>query len=641
MPLLHLKDVSLAFGDVALLDHVELSIDAGERIALIGRNGAGKSSLLKVLAGEIAADDGVIAQSPSLKIAVVPQEPVFAENHRVFDAVTAGLGAVSRDLIAYHDVAHRAAESGDENLLDEMADLQTRIENADGWQINARVEETISRLKLDANADVAALSGGMKKRVALARALVAAPDLLLLDEPTNHLDIAGIEWLEETISSFAGATIVISHDRRFLETFATRIIELDRGHLASFPGSFADYLRRKAEMLNAEAVENARFDKLLKEEEVWIRKGVEARRTRNEGRVRRLEQLRRERAARRDLLGKVNFTLAAGERSGKIVAELIDVSKGYGERQLIRHLDGIVQRGDRVGLIGPNGVGKTTLIKLILGEIKPDSGTVKQGTQLEIAYFDQFRAALDPEATLADVISPGSEFVESGGGKKHIISYLGDFLFPPQRARAKVKSLSGGERNRLLLARLFAKPANLLVLDEPTNDLDIETLELLESLLQEYAGTVLLVSHDRAFLDNVVTQVFAFDADGMVREYAGGYADWLVQRAAAQANTSRESSADKHATRANRPNEERAKPRKTKLSFNDARELELLPGLIDRLDEERQAIEARLADPVIYATAGDEARKLSERLLAIAAETETAMARWEALEAKKEESDKL
>lgn len=633
MPILHLKNLALAYGDVPLLDHVDFAIEPNERIALIGRNGAGKSSLLKILAGLAVADDGVVAKSAETRVVLVDQEPQFDGAQTVFDAVASGLGEVSRDLIAYHEAIHRAGE-GDEAALEEMSHWQARLDANNGWQLNNRVSQTLSRLSMDEDLSVAALSGGMKKRVALARAFVTAADLLLLDEPTNHLDIEGIAWLEEAVKSYPGAVLVISHDRRFLENIATRIVELDRGQLVSYPGSFADYQRRKAEALNAEEQENARFDKLLKEEEIWIRKGVEARRTRNEGRVRRLEQLRRERAARRDRVGKVNFSLESGERSGKRVADLEAISKSFGDQTVIRSFTGVVQRGDRIGLIGPNGAGKSTLLKIILGELEPDSGTVKRGTQLEIAYFDQFREALDDEASLGDVISPGSEFVEVAGGKKHIISYLGDFLFPPQRARAKVKSLSGGERNRLLLARLFAKPANLLVLDEPTNDLDIETLELLENLLQDFAGTILLVSHDRVFLNNVATQVFAFESGGIVREYAGGYDDWISQRdgalaapvtASATASSGNPASADRGST----------KTRSSKLSFNEVRELESLPSKIEALEEEKAHIESRLADPQLYVNAAPEAATFAARLVALDAELDAAMQRWDALETKR------
>lgn len=631
MPLLQFKNLALAYGDVSLLDHIDLTIEPGERIALIGRNGAGKSSLLKILAGLAKEDDGIISQAPNLTIALVLQEPLFVEDQTVFDAVASGLGHVADDLIAYHALTHGAAGAGDADALDQLSVLQSRLEAHDGWQLQSRVGHAVARLGIDEDATLGSLSGGLRKRVALARALVAAPDLLLLDEPTNHLDIEGITWLEETVAAYSGAVLVISHDRRFLETIATRIIELDRGLLVSYPGSFIDYQRRKTEALHAESQENARFDKVLKEEEVWIRQGVQARRTRNEGRVRRLEQLRRDRAARRDQLGKVNFSLDAGERSGKLVAELVDVSKSYGSKQVIKQFSCIVQRGDRVGLVGPNGAGKSTLLKLILGDIEADAGKVKRGTQLQIAYFDQFREALDEEATLGDVISPGSEFVELPMGnktvRKHVISYLGDFLFPPQRARAKVKSLSGGERNRLLLARLFSRPANLLVLDEPTNDLDMETLELLESLLQDYSGTVLLVSHDRTFLNNVVTQVFAFEGEGHVQAYAGGYDDWLQQRPAANGT---EIKRDVATITSVRPPARRAK-----MSFSEVRELENLPGKIDALEKERVALQLQLADPTLYSKSPQKVIALGARANAIGIELEAILARWETLEAKK------
>ncbi|MCA3001010.1 MAG: ATP-binding cassette domain-containing protein, partial [Rhodocyclaceae bacterium] len=446
-------------------------------------------------------------------------------------------------------------------------------------------------------------------------------------------------WLEDTLKAFSGAVLTISHDRRFLESFATRIVELDRGTLFSYPGSFVEYQRRKAEMLNSESLANARFDKLLKEEEVWIRKGVEARRTRNEGRVRRLEELRRVRAARRDVAGLVKLSLDAGERSGKIVAELVNVSKNFGDKVIIRDFSAILQRGDRIGLIGPNGAGKTTLIKLMLADLEADSGNVKRGTQLQVAYFDQFREALDDNATLSDVISPGSEFVEIGGARKHVISYLGDFLFPPQRARAKVKSLSGGERNRLLLARLFAKPANVLVLDEPTNDLDIETLELLESMLQEYAGTVILVSHDRAFLDNVVTQVFAFEGGGRIREYVGGYAEWQSQ---AKTDTSWANAAKTPANAgvsfsgaASVPPGPATPVRKVKMSFNETRELEQLPRKIEALEKEQANLTEALADGSLFVKSPDTAANMSTRLEVVASEIEAAMNRWELLETKR------
>ncbi|MEO8204134.1 MAG: ATP-binding cassette domain-containing protein, partial [Betaproteobacteria bacterium] len=465
MPLVQFSAVCLAFGHVPLLDHVDLVIEPGERIGLIGRNGTGKSSLLKLLAGAQKADDGKVWRAPSLKLATVEQEPSFDAGLTVFEAVAEGLGEGYRLLVEYHAATHAFAENhADAALAERMHELQEQIDATNSWSLQHKVESTLTRLSLDADRKVGELSGGLKKRVALARALVMEPDLLLLDEPTNHLDVAAIEWLEGVLQTFAGSVLFVTHDRRFLDTVANAIIELDRGHLTTYPGNFSAYQVRKAEDLASEAVHNRKFDKLLAQEEVWIRKGVEARRTRNEGRVLRLEQLRLERAARRERVGKVELALGEGERSGKLVAELEGVGKAYGGRDVVRDFSARILRGDKVGLIGPNGSGKTTLLKLILGEIAPDTGSVRLGTKLAIAYFDQFRAALDEEATLADTINPGADFVEVDGARKHVISYLGDFLFPPERAKAPVKSLSGGERNRLLLARLFSRPANVLVL---------------------------------------------------------------------------------------------------------------------------------------------------------------------------------
>ncbi|MBC8023645.1 MAG: ATP-binding cassette domain-containing protein, partial [Burkholderiales bacterium] len=475
MPILQLSEVSLAYGHVALLDHADFVIEPGERIGLIGRNGTGKSSLIRIISGESPPDDGAVFLQPGVKLASVPQEPTFHAGLTVFEAVAEGVGALTQVLVDYHAAAH----AGD---MDRMHDLQEELEAANGWTVEHRIEATITRLQLSADAQVTDLSGGMKKRVALARALVMEPALLLLDEPTNHLDITAIEWLEETLVAFSGAILFVTHDRRFLDRVAQRIVELDRGRLQSYPGNFSAYEERKAAMLEIEAVVNRKFDKELAQEEAWIRQGVQARRTRNEGRVRRLEQLRLDRAARRERVGKVELAASQAERSGRLVAELENVSKRYGEKAVVDDFSTRIMRGDKIGLIGANGTGKTTLLKLILGEVVPDAGRIRLGSKVAVAYFDQFRAALDDEATLGDTISPGSDFVEIDGARKHVISYLGDFLFPPERARALVKSLSGGERNRLLLARLFARPANVLVLDEPTNDLDIETLELLESL---------------------------------------------------------------------------------------------------------------------------------------------------------------
>jgi ABC transport system ATP-binding/permease protein len=640
MPIFHAKQLSLAFGDVKLLDAIDFSIDAGERIALVGRNGTGKSSLLKIIAAQIKPDDGEAARSSTLKLAYVPQEPTFDASQTIFEAVAAGLGQVSKLLIDYHH-ALVAAEHGDMEALERMGDLQHELETHDGWQVEQRVESVLARLNLDPDRAIDGLSGGNLKRVALARALVAEPELLLLDEPTNHLDIASIDWLEKTLMSYDGAILVISHDRRFLETFATRIIELDRGQLTSYPGSFAEYEKRKEEALNSEALANARFDKILKEEEVWIRQGVQARRTRSAGRVTRLHHLREERAQRRERSGNVKFSIADVEKSGKIVTELVEVSKSFNDKIIVDKFSSIVQRGDRIGLIGPNGAGKSTLMKMILGELEADSGKIKLGTQLSVAYFDQFRETLDDEATLSDVISPGSEFVDNGNGRKHVISYLGDFLFPPQRARAKVKSLSGGERNRLLLARLFAKPANFLVLDEPTNDLDIETLDLLEELLQGYPGTVMVASHDRTFLDNVATQVFVFEGAGKVREFAGGYSDWQMQLAnmavvAAKVSTPAKPQASKNTPQVAAKNAPQVKTKK--LSSNEQKELESLPKKIDALSVESENIQKALANPATYQDPKEAAKvkTLQARLTEIEKETNAAMTRWELLEAIRE-----
>ncbi len=653
MAVLTVSGAHLAYGHLALLDGVDLSIEPGERVALIGRNGTGKSSLLKGIAGEIAFDDGQVILQSGASLAWVPQEPAFDEGQDVFGAVASGLAADAQRVAEYHEVAVRLAQAGkaDEALMQRLAQLQGELDAGGSWALTHRIERTLSQLGLDGAQPVATLSGGMRKRVALARALVREPDLLLLDEPTNHLDIESITWLEELLLAFQGAVLLITHDRRFLDRVATRIVELDRGRLRSYPGSFSAYRRRKAEELAAEQLTDARFDKLLAQEEVWIRKGVEARRTRDEGRVRRLEALRRERAARRDRLGQVELSVDPGERSGRLVAELVAVSKSFGAHTVVREFSTIVQRGDRVGLIGPNGAGKTTLLRLLLGVLEPDAGQVRLGTNRQLAYFDQMREQLDEEASLTETISPGSEWVEIGGQRIHVMSYLGRFLFAPERARSPVKSLSGGERNRLLLARLFARPANLLVLDEPTNDLDIETLELLEELLADYSGTVLLVSHDREFLDNVVTQSIVALGDGRWQECAGGYAEVEAVRArlaSAQAGDARPTTA---AQGSGRPRREGDAPEpagstatgsaasgraRTKLSYKEQRELEALPGRIAALETEQAELAARLADPATYQTqgAGDPAslKALNERAAAIEAELLECLERWEALE---------
>jgi len=632
MPLITLDDACLAFGHLALLDKAAFQLDAGERVALIGRNGSGKSSLLKALAGQAQLDDGRLWRQPGARVAYVPQEADFPLDRSVFATVADGVGDVAQLLVDYHAAMLAVADDASEAALARLQDLQHRVEDAQAWRLEQRVEQVLAQLKLSGEAVVGSLSGGGIKRVALARALVGEPEMLLLDEPTNHLDIDGILWLEGLIRDFPGAVVVITHDRVFLDHVATRIVELDRGLLSSFPGRFSDYLARKAEQLDAEEKANARFDKLLAQEEVWIRKGVEARRTRNEGRVRRLEALRRERGARRDRLGTVKLALDRGEGSGQMVAELDKVSKRFGERTIVRDFSTRILRGDRIGLIGPNGAGKTTLLKLILGGLEPDEGRVRRGTRQTVAYFDQLRTQLDPEAPLTEVISPGSDYVEIAGQRTHIIGYLGDFLFSPQRARSPVKSLSGGERNRLLLARLFARPANVLVLDEPTNDLDIETLDLLEDLLAGYDGTVFLVSHDRAFLDNVVTQVIAAEGDGRWKEYAGGYEDWLRVRATADSAEAPAQAKPAAPKKVVQPTPVATKP--ARLSWKEQRELEALPDRIAALEEEQGSIQGRLNDPATYREAPQDVPPLNARLQALEAEIDAAMLRWEELEAR-------
>ena len=624
MPLITLEKASLAFGHHALLDQAEFQIDTGERVGLIGRNGAGKSSLLKVLFGTATLDDGKVWRSPSIRMALVEQEPEFLQQNTVFDEVSRGLGELSGTLAAYHDVSARLAERQDQALLEQLHEVQAKLDVLDGWRAESRIETVISRLDLPMDAKISSLSGGQRKRVALARALASEPDILFLDEPTNHLDFSSIEWLEEFISSFQGSVFFITHDRRFLDNVSTRIVELDRGKLASFQGNFSNYQKRKAELLEAESVQARKFDKLLAQEEVWIRKGIEARRTRNEGRVRRLERLRVERAGRREAAGRVSFNLEESVKSGKLVAELEHVAKSFGERKIIDDFSCRIMRGDRIGILGPNGAGKSTLLKLILGEIKPDSGTIRLGTKLEIAYFDQMREKLDLDASLSDVISQGSDFIEINGEIKYVISYLGDFLFSPERARSPVKSLSGGERNRLLLARLFTRPVNVLVLDEPTNDLDIETLELLETLLLDYSGTLFLVSHDRAFLDNVVTQVIAFEGQGKWLEYVGGYEDWTRQRKPEEARQ-KPVPAGKAAPR----------PARKKLGYNESRELDSLPGKIEKLEIEQKSLEEKLSDPDFYRENPEKIRQIQSRFESIESELLDLLSRWEELEAGK------
>ncbi|MFL9878729.1 ATP-binding cassette domain-containing protein [Herbaspirillum rhizosphaerae] len=634
MAVISLSNAQLAFGHVALLDGAEFSLETGERVGLIGRNGTGKSSLLKIIASVSKLDDGLLVMQQGLKIAYVDQEPHFPAEMSIFDAVASGLGELPALLAEYESLTGQFGGDNDDALMERMHDIQVKLDAADAWSLNHKVETTLDKLNLKAESLIGELSGGMQKRVALACGLVGAPDVLLLDEPTNHLDFGSILWLEALLRDYKGSVLFITHDRSFLDNVATRIIELDRGKILSFPGNFSTYQGRKAELLANEEVENAKFDKFLAQEEVWIRKGVQARRTRDEGRVRRLEALRQERSVRRDRQGQVKLEVSSGERSGKIVAELENVSKAYGPKTIVRDFTGTIMRGDKVGLIGQNGAGKTTLLKLILGEETADAGTVRQGTKLQVAYFDQMRTQLNEEASLAETIAPGSDWVEVNGQRKHVMTYLSDFLFAPERARSPVRTLSGGERNRLLLARLFAKPANVLVLDEPTNDLDIDTLELLEELLEEYTGTVFLVSHDRTFLDNVVTQVIASEGDGVWREYVGGYSDWERVRANMQATAKKADNKPetKPAEVQAAPVAAAAKPKK--LSYKEQRELEELPKLIAQLEEEQATISAKLADADLYKQGADVAVGLNARFAEIDGLLLENLERWEVIEAR-------
>ncbi|MBL0729395.1 ATP-binding cassette domain-containing protein [Piscinibacter sp. HJYY11] len=622
MAVLSLSNADLAYGHVALLDKAAFSLEAGERLGLIGRNGAGKSSLLKIIAGLEKPDDGLLQMTQGLRICYVPQEPVFDAQASVFDTVSVGVAEAKAVRQQYEEHAEGV----------DLDALQTRIEALDAWNWEQRVDTTLAQLHLDGTRVVGELSGGMKKRVALAQALVAVPDVLLLDEPTNHLDLDSIAWLEELLTGFKGSVMLITHDRAFLDNVSTRILELDRGVIRSYPGNFSAYERTKEEQLTAEALANARADKLLAQEEVWIRKGVEARRTRSVARIERLKVLRDQRQKRRDSLGQVKLEIDSGVPSGKIVAELKDVSVRFGEKVIVKDFSATILRGDKVGLIGPNGAGKTTLLKLILGELKPDSGHVRQGSRIEVAYFDQMRSTLKLDATLADTISPGSEWVEVNGQRKHVMSYLTDFLFSPERANSPVRTLSGGERNRLLLARLFALPANVLVLDEPTNDLDIDTLELLEELLQSYNGTVFLVSHDRRFLDNVVTSTIAWEGDespGLWREYEGGYEDWKTQQGRARSlrdDKPAKPAAPVAATPAPAP-----APKKAKLSYKEQRELDGLPARIEALEVEQKMLGEQLSGTAIYSGDPQVLAQTQARFAQIETELMEALERWEAL----------
>jgi ATP-binding cassette subfamily F protein uup len=627
MPLVTLDQVSVAFGHLPLLAEATLRIDRGERVCVVGRNGAGKSTLLRIISGEQRADAGTIWTEPGLRIARLDQDVSIATDRTVFDVVAEALGDLS-DLVArYHHAAVQVAEHGSPALLDKLGRLQHSLEQADGWRIEQRVELVLSRLELPADVHVDTLSGGWRRRVLLARALAAEPDVLLLDEPTNHLDIEAIVWLETFLADYPGALVFVTHDRAFLQRVATRIVEIDRGRLTSWPGDYATFLRRKDEWLASETVAQEKFDKRLAEEEAWLRQGVKARRTRNEGRVRALMAMREERAGRREQAGTVRLQIESAGRSGQMVLEADHVDKTFGLKDVVRDFSARIMRGDRVGLIGPNGSGKTTLLRLLLGELAPDRGEVRRGANVEAAYYDQQREQLDPDRTVFDTLGDGNDTVTVNGRSRHVNAYLRDFLFPPERAQSPVRALSGGERNRLLLARLFTRPANLLVLDEPTNDLDLETLELLEAQLSEWAGTLLLVSHDRAFLDNVVTSTFVFEGSGRVEEYLGGYADWLRQRVPLAVASP---------TPSTKPVERapRARVASTKLSYREQRELDDLPARIEALETEQRTLGATMAEPEFYRQPAAAINAALARVQSIERELVELYARWDALDSR-------
>ena len=628
MPLLRLSNISIAYGTHALLKNADFQLDAGERVGLLGRNGEGKSTLMKIIAGNVLPDHGDIWRQPELRLAWLEQSPDLPDDATIYDAVAGGLGELGEWITRYHALT-LSMDYDDDKALNEMGDLQHKLESHNGWHFQQRVETTLNKLDLPGELKISDLSGGWKRRVALARALVIEPEVLLLDEPTNHLDFESITWLEEQMLNFQGAVLFVTHDRSFLQKLSTRIVDLDRGNLVSWAGSYDDYLVRKAAALEDEANQNAEFDKKLADEEVWIRQGVKARRTRNEGRVRALEKLRNERAQRRLQQGTARLALEKGDASGKKVIEVDNICFGYGEKQIIKNFSALIQRGDKIGLIGANGAGKSTLLKLLLQQIEPNSGTVEQGTKLEIAYFDQLRDQLDPNLTVADTVADGNDFVEIAGNKRHVMSYLGDFLFAPARARSPVKSLSGGEKNRLLLARLFTKPANLIVMDEPTNDLDLETLELLEEKLVNYDGTLLLVSHDRAFLDNVVTSVFVLNGSGDVDEFVGGYTDWMSY--VNQIEQTKSAIVAKKNQEA--PKQDKQAVKKKRLSYKDQQELNDLPQMIDDLEVKQAALTLQISSSAFYKKEPLAIAKTLDELKSIETKLEQVYARWNDLEA--------
>ncbi len=638
MALITIHNALLAFGDHPLLDHADFALQENERVCLVGRNGAGKSTLMKILAGEILLDDGKMQVTQDVVVSRLEQDPPRNQEGTVFDYVAGGLQGIGEQLRIYNDLLDLVAVDPSESNIKKLSNVQEQLEHAGAWRFEDRIKNVLGSLKLDGHTKLTDLSGGWQRKAALARALVCDPDVLLLDEPTNHLDVTTIEWLEGFLKDFRGSIIFISHDRSFIKSMATRIVDLDRGQLNSFPGDYENYLTEKEELLRVEELQNAEFDKKLAQEEVWIRQGIKARRTRNEGRVRALKKLRQERSERREVQGKVNLQIDDAARSGKIVFEAENINYSIEDKCLVDNFSFNIMRGDRIALIGPNGCGKSTLLKLLLEQLKPDSGRLHCGTKLEVAYFDQYREVLDPEKTVIDNLADGKQEVTVGGRQRHALSYLQDFLFAPKRARTPVKALSGGEKNRLLLARLFLRPNNLLVLDEPTNDLDIETLELLEDLLANYQGTLLLVSHDREFVDNTVTTSWIFEGNGQIEEFVGGYHDAQQQRSQVLQSRSAESVTKTDKTVEPAPKSESVKPKSKKLSYKLQRELETLPQKLEELEAEIEELQEQVNNADFFSQSVDVTQPILDKLSAVEQELEIAFERWEELEAMQQDS---